>query len=336
MEKKTKVVIVGGTGYLGQHLLQAFPGDRYDVAFTHHSCPLPPLLLDAFPHFPSFHVDLKTGLGFNSISHHFGQPDVVVNCAALSVPRVCEQDPDSATSINVPSSLVNWLSSSFQTKDKTLLIHLSTDQVYEGVKSFYKEEDETLAVNVYGKSKVAAELLIRDKCHNFAILRSSIIFGPHTLSPLPKNLPVQWMDSVLQKGDTVDFFHDEYRCPIYVKDLVSIILMLIDRWVLSGRFFLSGRCLLSDDKQMRLVLNAGGPDRLSRVQMAEVVAQVRGHDLSLIKHVSASSVDRGVVSPADISMDITKLIQTLDISPTSFKDGVRLTLQSESRSHILS
>lgn len=41
---------------------------------------------------------------------------------------------------------------------------------------------------------------------------------------------------------------------------------------------------------MRLVLNAGGPDRLSRVQMAEVVAQVRGHDLSLIKHVSASSV----------------------------------------------
>ncbi|KAG5410515.1 hypothetical protein IGI04_006834 [Brassica rapa subsp. trilocularis] len=336
MEKKTKVVVVGGTGYLGQHLLQAFAEDRYDVAFTHHSCPLPGLLLDAFPHFPSFHVDLKTGLGFHSISHHFGQrlsglksticfqPDVVVNCAALSVPRVCEQDPDSALSINVPSSLVNWLSSSFQTKHKTLLIHLSTDQVYEGVKSFYKEEDETLAVNVYGKSKVAAELLIRDKCQNFAILRSSIIFGPQTLSPLPKNLPVQWMDSVLQKGDTVDFFHDEYRCPIYVTDIVIIILRLIDRWV------------LSDDKQMRLVLNAGGPDRLSRVQMAEVVAQVRGHDLSLIKHVSASSVDRGVVSPADISMDITKLIQTLDISPSSFKDGVRLTLQSESRSHILS
>lgn len=320
------MVVVGGTGYLGQHLLQAFAiaaqGDhRYDVAFTHHSCPLP---LDAFPHFPSFHVDLKTGLGFDSISHHFGLPDVVVNCAALSVPRVCEQHPDSALSINVPSSLVNWLSSSIQTKNKTLLIHLSTDQVYEGVKSFYKEDDETLAVNVYGKSKVAAELLIGDQCQNFAILRSSIIFGPHTPSPLPKNLPVQWMDSVLQKGDSVDFFHDEYRSPIYVKDLVTIISKLIDTWV------------LSDDKQMRLVLNAGGPDRLSRVQMAQVVAQVRGHDLSLIKHVSASSVDRGVVSPADISMDITKLIQTLHISPTSFKDGVRLTLQSESRSNILS
>lgn len=48
-----------------------------------------------------------------------------------------------------------------------------------------------------------------------------------------------------------------------------------------------------------------------------------------------SQVDRGVVSPADISMDITKLIQTLKISPTCFKNGVRLTLESESHSHIL-
>ncbi|KAG7553442.1 NAD(P)-binding domain superfamily [Arabidopsis thaliana x Arabidopsis arenosa] len=321
--EKTKVVIVGGTGYLGQHLLQAFAGnngcDLYDVAFTHHSSPLPRRLLDAFPHFPAFPVDLKSGLGFNSISQDFGQPDVVVNCAALSVPRACEQDPDSAMSINVPTSLVNWLST-FE-RNKTLLIHLSTDQVYEGVKSFYKEEDETVAVNVYGKSKVAAELLIKDKCQNFAILRSSIIVGPQTVSPLPKTLPIQWIDSSLKKGDTVEFFHDEFRCPIYVKDLVNITLKLIDRWV------------VSDEKQMQLVLNAGGPERLSRVQMAQVVAEVRGYDMSLIKHVSASSVDRGVVSPADISMDITKLIQTLEISPTSFKDGVRLTLESES--HIL-
>ncbi|XP_010419602.1 PREDICTED: methionine adenosyltransferase 2 subunit beta-like [Camelina sativa] len=319
MERKTKVVIVGGTGYLGQHLLQAFAGnngrDRYDVAFTHHSTPLSRRLVDAFPHFLAFPVDLKSSLGLNSVTQGFGQPDVVVNCAALSVPRVCEQDPAAAMSINVPTSLVNWLSTI--ERNKTLLIHLSTDQVYEGVKSFYKEEDETVAVNVYGKSKVAAELLIKDKCQNFAILRSSIIFGPQTVSPLPKNLPIQWIDSSLKKGDTVEFFHDEFRCPIYVKDLVNINLNLIDRWA------------VSDDKQMQLVLNAGGPERLSRVEMAQAVAEVRGYDLSLIKHVSASSVDRGVVSPADISMDITKLIQTLEFSPTSFKDGVRLTLESD-------
>jgi dTDP-4-dehydrorhamnose reductase len=54
------------------------------------------------------------------------QPDVVVNCAAISVPRACEIDPASAHAINVPSSLVKWLQSFKQ--NSTLLIHLSTDQ----------------------------------------------------------------------------------------------------------------------------------------------------------------------------------------------------------------
>ncbi|CAN8248206.1 unnamed protein product [Cochlearia groenlandica] len=309
-----KVVIVGGSGYLGQHLLQSFNDEDggYDVAYTHHNCPLPPLFLSAFSRFHAFPVDLRSGHGFDSLSHHFGQPDVVVNCAALSIPRACEQDPDSAMSINVPFSLIDWLSTSY----RTLLIHLSTDQVYQGVKSFYKEEDETVAVNVYGKSKVEAENLIKEKCRNFAILRSSIIIGPQTVSPLPKNLPLEWIDRSLRKGVPVEFFHDEYRCPIYVKDLVSIILKLIQRWA-------------DDDKKegMRVVLNAGGGERVSRVEMAEAVAQARGHDLTLIKQVSASSsLSSPSPSPADISMDITKLIETLDMTPTCFKEAVRLTL----------
>lgn len=41
------------------------------------------------------------------------------------------------------------------------------------------------------------------------------------------------MDGVLAKGENVEFFHDEYRCPVYVKDVVTIIKALIDRW-LSG------------------------------------------------------------------------------------------------------
>lgn len=236
---------------------------------------------------------------------------MVVNCAALSVPRACEVDPAAAMSINVPTSLVNWMSS-FKDKD-TLLVHLSTDQVYEGIKSFYKEEDETSPVNIYGKSKVEAEKFIISNCSNFAILRSSIIYGPQTISPVPKSLPIQWIDGVLSKGNKVDFFYDEFRCPVYVKDVVAVILALTTKWI-------------TESTPMQLLLNLGGPDRVSRAQMAEAVAEIRGYDTSLINQVSASSVDRGVKSPADISMDIGKLVKTLNISPTSFKDGVNLTL----------
>ncbi|BAT97892.1 hypothetical protein LR48_Vigan11g037600 [Vigna angularis] len=323
--KKVKVLVVGGTGYLGQHLLQAYAhvipnanGNPYafDLAFTHHSSPPPHLLVDAIPSSIYFQVDLKTGVGFEAISNTFGQPDVVVNCAAISVPRACEIDPATAHAINVPSSLVKWLQS-FE-KRSTLLIHLSTDQVYEGEKSFYKEEDITVPVNVYGKTKVTAEQFISENFPNFAILRSSIIYGPQTISPVPKSLPIQWIDGALAKREEVQFFHDEFRCPIYVKDLVAIVLALTSQWI-------------SEGKQMQLLLNVGGADRVSRVQMAEAVAQVRGHDTSLIKPVSASSVDRGVKSPADISMDISRLVQTLKIHPVSFKDGVRSTFATEAR-----
>ncbi|KAM5555178.1 hypothetical protein ABKV19_023193 [Rosa sericea] len=310
---RKRVLIVGGTGYLGQHVLQGFSENQEttpcDLAFTHHSSPPPQALLNAFPSVLPFSVDLKSGNGFEAISHQFGPPDVVVNCAALSVPCACEMDPAAAMSVNVPSSLVNWLSS--LEESNYLLIHLSTDQ---GVKSFYKEDDEVVPVNVYGKSKVAAEQFITEKCSNFAILRSSIIFGPQTISPVSKSLPIQWVDGVLSKGNTTEFFHDEFRCPVYVKDVVAIILVLSKTWILEA-------------KQRKLLLNVGGPDRVSRVQMAETVADIRGYNLSLIKSVSASSVDRGVMSPADISMDITKLVQTLGISPISFQDGVRLTLE---------
>lgn len=48
--------------------------------------------------------------------------------------------------------------------------------------------------------------------------------------------------------------------------------------------------LFSEGKQLQLLLNMGGPDRVSRVEMAETVADIRGYNNSLIKAVSASSV----------------------------------------------
>ncbi|GJM87419.1 hypothetical protein PR202_ga03370 [Eleusine coracana subsp. coracana] len=126
----------------------------------------------------------------------------------------------------------------------------------------------------------------------------------------------EWMDSVLSQGQQVDFFNDEFRCPVYVKDMVDVIMSLAKTW-------------LSDGKRIQVLLNVGGPNRVSRLQMAESVADVRGYSHSIIKSVSASSVNRGVASPSDISMDISKLIQMLGIKPISFHDGVKATLDAE-------
>lgn len=49
---------------------------------------------------------------------------------------------------------------------------------------------------------------------------------------------MQWIDRVLSKGEKVEFFHDECRCPVYVRDVVKIILALTNRW-LSGNNLVS-------------------------------------------------------------------------------------------------
>eukprot|EP01018_Ginkgo_biloba_P033076 Gb_05466 [translate_table: standard] len=161
-----------------------------------------------------------------------------------------------------------------------------------------------------------AEEYICSTCSNYAILRSSIIYGPQPFIPVQKSLPLQWIDGVLSTDKEVEFFHDEFRCPVYVKDIVNVIESLIRKWT-------------SGDKCIQLLLNVGGPDRVSRVQMAEVVSELRGYDSSKIKSISAASVNRGVTSPADISMDVSKLVKVLGINLTPFKDGAQSTLESQ-------
>ncbi|RWW21279.1 hypothetical protein GW17_00014568 [Ensete ventricosum] len=76
-EARKRVLVVGGSGYLGQHLLQGFSrgagSEQYALAFTHHR-PIPPAeLVDAVSPVLPFRVDLRTGDGFDAISTAFGQ-----------------------------------------------------------------------------------------------------------------------------------------------------------------------------------------------------------------------------------------------------------------------
>ncbi len=71
------------------------------------------------------------------------------------------------------------------------------------------------------------------------------------------------------------------------------------------------------------VFNMGGPERVSRVDMAEAVAAVRGHDPGSIQSVSSATVDRGCASPPDISMDSARLEGEMRMKMTPFKDALK-------------
>lgn len=66
----------------------------------------------------------------------------------------------------------------------------------------------------------------------------------------------------------------------------------------------------------------GGPERLSRVDIAVKVAEAWGYSPAAIISAPSSSVNRGVATPADISMSSQKLERDLGLSLTPFSDAL--------------
>ena len=74
----------------------------------------------------------------------------------------------------------------------------------------------------------------------------------------------------------------------------------------------------------------GGPQRLSRLDMAQQVAEVWGLPSEAIVPAPCSSVERPVKSPADISMDSSRLEHELGVEMASFREALRHMRKTDS------
>ena len=65
-------------------------------------------------------------------------------------------------------------------KNDTVLIHVSTDYVFDGKKTTpYTENDKVNPINVYGASKLKGEQYIREICDKFFIFRTSWLYSQY-------------------------------------------------------------------------------------------------------------------------------------------------------------
>jgi dTDP-4-dehydrorhamnose reductase len=103
------------------------------------------------------------------------RPDVIVNAAAYTAVDRAETEPESAHAINAAAAGVLAEESR---RLGALLIHYSTDYVFDGTKdAAYVEEDSPNPLNVYGVSKLAGERAIRAVDVPHLILRTSWIYA---------------------------------------------------------------------------------------------------------------------------------------------------------------
>jgi hypothetical protein len=77
----------------------------------------------------------------------------VVNCAAQAAPAACEGEGEAAArAVNIPHRLLDALEAhSKQHGSEPVLVHISTDHVYDGGRSFYEEAAQLAPVNAYGR-----------------------------------------------------------------------------------------------------------------------------------------------------------------------------------------
>lgn len=103
------------------------------------------------------------------------KPDVIVNAAAYTAVDKAETEQQAAMQINgiAPGVLAEEAK-----KLNALLIHYSTDYVYDGCKQgIYLETDSPHPVNYYGVSKLAGEQAIQASKAEHLILRTSWVYG---------------------------------------------------------------------------------------------------------------------------------------------------------------
>ena len=128
MNSQNTVLIVGGSGYLGRFLVDAFREESWRVVFTYHSSNI--CESEISKHAQGYYYDAETGKGMKECLDDIADSlKVVINCSAISEPAKCEANPDLAQAINVPTPLIDALDGFFTDNvNSPLLIHVSTDQ----------------------------------------------------------------------------------------------------------------------------------------------------------------------------------------------------------------
>jgi dTDP-4-dehydrorhamnose reductase len=103
------------------------------------------------------------------------RPDIIINAAAYTAVDKAEAEPDVARAIN---AIAPGVLAQEATVAGSILIHYSTDYVFDGTKSVrYVETDPISPVSVYGKTKAEGEEAIRNSGCRHLIFRTSWVFS---------------------------------------------------------------------------------------------------------------------------------------------------------------
>ena len=216
-----RLLITGGSGYLGRHLAP-LAARGCAVAYTYFAGE--PLAQTGLT---GFRLDIRDGAAVAALAAQW-RPHAIIHTAGSN------RTPDMAAVIVQGARHV----AAAATQVGARLIHLSSDVVLDGAGGPYTESAATQPLHAYGQAKATAETLAQ-ATPNHVIVRTSLIYGLRRM-----DWSASWMASALQRGETVTLFTNQWRNPISAKTLSAALLELVEH-PYTGILHLAGRQALT-------------------------------------------------------------------------------------------
>lgn len=238
------------------------------------------------------------------------QPDVIVNAAAYTAVDKAEQEPQAAMALNAdgPKRLAEAAA-----RRGAVLIHISTDCVFDGAKPEpYVEDDTTAPISAYGRSKLAGEEAVRAANEQHIILRTSWVFSPYG-----SNF-VQTILTRAAEQDELRVVDDRTGCPTYAPHLATAILG-VARAVTADR-----------DRTAWGTYHAAGTGAVTWCGFArEIMRQSAARGGPNVPVVPITTADHPPVAkrPANSRLDCSKLERNFAIALPPWQDGLAECLE---------
>lgn len=151
------------------------------------------------------------------------QPDIIVHPAAYTAVDKAESETDLAQTINAtaPGVLAEEAA-----KLGALIVHYSTDYVFDGTKDgIYTEDDTPNPQSVYGKTKLAGEAAVAAANPKHVILRTSWVFGAHGANFLKTML------RLAKERDALKIVADQFGAPTSAALLADVTAQIVAQYL---------------------------------------------------------------------------------------------------------